>query len=79
MPKPLPEHKDLLGRILNVGDYVAYPDSNQLKIGKIDKLNQKMVRVTTGKDWRPTTNKYPSDTTKLDGPDLTVYLLTRGT
>lgn len=77
MPKELPEHKDLLGRVLNVGDYVAYPDSNQLKIGKIDKLTKKMVRVTTGKAWRPTTDKYPSDTTRLDGPDLTIFLLKR--
>lgn len=77
MPKQVPEHKDLLGRVLNVGDYVAYPDSNQLKIGKIDKLNTKMVRVTTNKHWRPTVNKYPADTTKLDGPDLTLFLLKR--
>ena len=34
MAKQIPEHKDILGRILNVGDYVAYPDSNQLRIGK---------------------------------------------
>jgi hypothetical protein len=77
MAKPPPEHKDILGRVLNVGDYVAYPDSNQLRIGKIDKLNLKMIRVTTGRSWRSTTNKYPKDTTKLDGPDLTVYLLTK--
>lgn len=77
MPKQLPEHKDILGRVLNVGDYVAYPDSNQTKIGKIDKLNQKMVRVTTGREWISTVNKYPKDTVKLEGPDLTMYLLTK--
>lgn len=77
MPKQLPEHTDILGRVLNVGDYVAYPDSNQTRIGKIDKLNQKMIRVTTGRTWRSTVNKYPKDTVKLDGPDLTMYLLTK--
>jgi hypothetical protein len=77
MAKKVPEHYDILGRMLNVGDYVAYPDSNQLKIGKIDKLNTKMIRVTTGLRWRATVNKYSKDTTKLDGPDLTVYLLTK--
>ena len=75
MPKEIPEHKDILGRILAVGDHVAYPDSNSLRLGKIDKLNQKMVRITTGKEWRSTVNKYPIDTVKLDGPDLVMYLL----
>ena len=75
MAKEVPEHRDILGRILNVGDYIAYPDSNQLKIGKVDKLNPKMIRVSTGREWRATVNKYPTDTTKLDGPDLVMYLL----
>jgi hypothetical protein len=75
MPKEIPEHRDILGRVLVVGDYVAYPDSNGLRLGKLDKLNQKMVRVTTGREWRSTVNKYPIDTVKLDGPDLVMYLL----
>lgn len=75
MAKELPEHRDILNRVLAVGDYVAYPDSNHMKMGKIDKLNQKMVRVTTGKEWRSTVNKYPKDTVKLEGPDLVMYLL----
>ena len=77
MAKAIPEHRDILNRILAVGDYVAYPDSNTMKMGKIDKLNQKMIRVTTGKEWRSTVNKYPKDTVKLDGPDLVMYLLTK--
>lgn len=77
MAKAIPEHRDILNRVLAVGDYVAYPDSNTMKMGKIDKLNQKMVRVTTGKEWRSTVNKYPKDTVKLDGPDLVMYLLKR--
>lgn len=75
MAKAVPEHRDILNRVLSVGDYVAYPDSNTMKMGKIDKLNQKMVRVTTGREWRSTVNKYPKDTVKLDGPDLVMYLL----
>ena len=75
MPKEIPEHRDILGRILAVGDYVAYPDSNGLRLGKLDKLNQKMVRVTTGIEFRLKVNKYPIDTVKLDGPDLVMYLL----
>lgn len=75
MAKQVPEHRDILNRVLAVGDYVAYPDSNTMKMGKIDKLNQKMVRVTTGRQWRTTVNKYPKDTVKLDGPDLVMHLL----
>ena len=75
MAKEIPEHRDILNRVLAVGDYVAYPDSNTMKMGKIDKLNQKMVRVTTGRQWRTTVNKYPKDTVKLDGPDLVMHLL----
>jgi hypothetical protein len=73
MAKPIPEHKDILGRVLNVGDYVAYPDSNRLLMGKIDKLNPKMIRI---KDRWPV-QKYAKDTVKLGGPDLTMYLLTK--
>lgn len=77
MAKAAPEHRDILGRVLEVGDFVAYPYTNSLKLGKIDKLNQKMIRVTTGKEWRSTINKYPFDVVKLDGPDVTMYLLKR--
>lgn len=75
MAKEIPEHRDILNRVLVVGDYVAYPDSNRMKMGKIDKLNQKMVRVTTGREWCSTVNKYPKDTVKLEGPDLVMHLL----
>ena len=75
MPKEIPEHKDILGRVLAVGDHVAYADSNAMRLGRIDKLNPKMVRVTTGRGWNPNINKYPIDIVKLDGPDLVMYLL----
>ena len=77
MAKEIPEHKDILGRVLAVGDHVAYADSNAMRLGRIDKLNPKMVRVDTGRGWRGyrNVNKYPIDTVKLDGPDLVMYLL----
>lgn len=70
-------HRDILGRVLTVGDHIAYPDANQLKIGRVDKLNPKMIRVSTGNQWRGTVNKYPSDLTKLEGPELMWYLLNK--
>lgn len=71
----VPEHKDKLGRPLAVGDCVAYPDGNNtLKIGLIDKLNPKMLRVKEFKKTY-TSNKYPHETVKLDGPDISMYIL----
>lgn len=74
----IPEHRDKLDRILAEGDCVAYPDANSLYIGTIIKLNPKMVKIAkvgaTGY-WARGTNKYPEDLVKLDGPDVTVYIL----
>ena len=71
----VPEHKDKLGRSLAVGDCVAYPDGNNtLRIGLIDKLNPKMIRVKEFKKTY-TSNKYPHEAVKLEGPDITMYIL----
>lgn len=74
MTKPPILHTDLLGRNISLGDYVAFPDSNTLKIGVVDKINPKMLRlIPRGRKW--TVNKYPHDVVRLEGPDLTVFLL----
>jgi hypothetical protein len=69
-------HKDALGRILKVGDCVAYPSHNSLGIGTVKKLNPKMVGVVkVGGKYRSTSNKYPNDLVLLDGPEVTMYLI----
>ena len=74
MTKTVSEHKDKLGRLLSVGEYVVYPDSNNLRLGTIVKLNPKMLKIKPlGSAWD--INKYPYDTLKVEGPDLTWYLL----
>jgi len=82
MAKKITEHKDKLGRILNINDFVAYPSSNSLEFGKVVKLNKKMVGVwpvIAGK-WRTKNiNKYSNDLVLLDGPDITMYLLREST
>jgi len=80
MSKVVPEHKDKLGRLLKVGDCVAYPGSNTLMIGTVKKLNPKMVGVSMlGKHaWGPS-NKYPDDLVLLEGPEVTMYLLRMST
>jgi hypothetical protein len=73
--KVIPEHRDRLGRLLKVGDCVAYPSSNSLMIGIVKKLNPKMVGVKPLKNSWGSGNKYPNDIVLLDGPEVTMYLL----
>ena len=77
------EHVDKIGRPIKLGDPVAYPHHNGLKIGTIVTVNEKMCRIKQfGKqafDWkgRPEKGelKYPADMILIDGPDITMYLL----
>lgn len=76
--KTVPVHKDKLGRVLNVGDFVAYPDRNSLEFGKVMKLNNKMIGVVPAiSKYKVTsnTNKYPNDLVRLEATDMTWYLL----
>lgn len=77
-PKELPVHKDKLGRQINEGDFVAYPNHNSLEFGKVMKLNNKMVGVLPViqkyKAYR-NTNKYPADLVRLEATDMTWYIL----
>ncbi len=74
MTKEIPQHKDKLGRILAIGDCVVYPQSNSLGIGTIKKFNPKMIKVCKiGSKWEQ--NKYPQDIVKVDGPEVSMYLL----
>lgn len=78
MSKDIPEHRDKLGRLLKVGDCVAYPSHNSLGVGTIKKLNPKMVKVVkvpAGKYRDSGSNKYPNDLVLLDGPEVTMYLI----
>lgn len=76
--KVIPEHRDKLGRVLKVGDCVAYPASNTLIVGLVKKLNPKMIGVSAlGKNrtWASAKNKYPDDCVRLDGPEVTMFLI----
>ena len=78
-PKATPQHKDKLGRLIQLDDFVAYPQSNGLRVGKIIKLNNKMVKVldiTKPSKYKPSEyNKYPHDVVKLEQSDMTWYIL----
>lgn len=73
-----PEHHDKLGRMIEIDDFVTYPSHNTLMIGRVVKINNKMIRVVkvpAGKYHDPGKNKYPGDLIKIDPRDVTVYLL----
>lgn len=76
--KPEPKHPDKLGRELNMGDCVVYPQSNSMIIGTVIKFTPKMItvkEVSSGK-WRSwETRKYSSDVIKIEGPEVTMYLI----
>lgn len=77
-PKAPIEHRDKLGRVLAIGDAVCYPDRNTLEFGTVKKLNPKMVTVfESGRNgkWYSGSRKYPSDLVKVEGPEVTMYLL----
>ena len=68
------EHKDILENTIRVGDIVAYPAHNSLKIGTVNKLNPKMINITpVGKKY--TDRKYPSELVCINDPRITLYLL----
>lgn len=78
-PKEIPTHKDKLGRTISIGDFVAYPDGNSLYVGKISKLNPKMIKVLRLPKATWDQNKYPHDVVKLEQSDMTWFMLKNGT
>jgi hypothetical protein len=74
------EHQDKLGRDLAVDDAVAFPHHNGLMVGKITKLNPKMLSIQAidqkNRKWdNGDYRKYPVDTVRIDSVDLTAYIL----
>lgn len=78
MAESTPEHKDIFGKTLKLGDAVVYPSHNSLSIGTVKKLNPKMIKVVpVGAKYHRSSgyNKYPQDIAIVDGPEVTMYLL----
>lgn len=73
------EHRDRLGRLIKIGDFVAAADNNRLSVGVVNKINPKMIQYTTvskQKYWHGRkVNKYPDDTVVIEGPDVTIFIL----
>lgn len=71
------KHNDILGKNIEVNDVVAFTHSGQMKIGRILKLSNKMVRVKeyANPRWASEYLKYPFDTIKINESDAMFYIL----
>ena len=79
-------HTDTLGQDILVDDFVAFPQGNKLLIGKVTKLSNKMLIISTVSKKRvrkwtgetiTTYRKYPNDTVRVDQncAGLTMYVI----
>jgi len=71
--------EDFLKRKLEIGDSVVFipPYSKTMTLGRVVAFSPKMVRVTY-RAWREQdreASRQPGELVKVDGPDLTMYLL----
>lgn len=71
--------EDFLQRKLEVGDSVVFipPLSSKMRLGRIISFTAKMVKVKFARSsvYDEEAFRYPSQLVKVDGPDLTMYLL----
>lgn len=76
MAKEIPVQFDRLGREIHVDDCVAFPDNNSLNIGKVKKINPKMIGIEKlNSKYQGYYNKYPVDCVIVDSQDVTMWLL----
>ena len=77
-------HTDALGKHICVDDYVAFPQSNKLMIGRVAKLSNKMLiieavvkkRLNRYGERIETYRKYPKDSVVVDhDAGLTMYVM----
>ena len=73
------EHNDIFGRLIQIGDVVAAPYWNKnLGIFSVVKITPKMIRLRMiGSKSEKTA--YPVDVVKVDGPEVTMYILKNAT
>ena len=74
--------KDFLKRDLAIGDYVIFPApyASGMKLGKIIKFTPQQIRVEWTYKWRDqvhsrNTTRQSGQCVRVEGPELTMYLL----
>jgi hypothetical protein len=71
----IPEHRDLLGSKIAVGDSVVVPDGKRiLKLGTVERLGAKMVVVCIS-NYCGTKKVYPADCLVVNDPRVTMYII----
>jgi len=71
------EHKDAMGQLLVVGDFVAFKEDwyNGFDFGRVEKFTPKMVRINKrGID----TIKLPEHLLKIQGPFVEEFMASKG-
>lgn len=70
-------HRDVLGRPINIGDFVVISYHNGLKVCKVGKSTPKMVRVFPVNAARASKGylKYGNETVVVAGEDVFVHVL----
>lgn len=75
-------HRDLLGKLISVGDIVAFAESGSQYVGKITKLTAKRVKINriTAHDpnrWykQLAYQRPPDDVVIIEGLHVTAYIL----
>jgi hypothetical protein len=75
-------HRDLLGKIISVGDIVAFAESGTQYVGKVYKLTAKRVKLNriTAHDpnrWykQSSYQRPPDDVVIIEGLHVTAYIL----
>jgi hypothetical protein len=73
--------RDFLNRPIALGDYVVFPGAYNggMKLGKVIKFTPKNMRVEHP-GWRgnnTSTLRHPGQCVRVEGPDLTFFLLSK--
>jgi hypothetical protein len=75
----IPDHFDILGRILNVGNYVSTVKAGRFCIGRITRLCPKLIRVKRATyDNEPSFVVYGYETMLVNDDEMIMYKLKHG-
>lgn len=76
------EHRDLLGKVIKVGDVVAYCSGNEQLVGSVLKLTPKRVKVNRVTAYmnnehykRESYQCRPENTVVVEGPHVMTYII----